>query len=135
MMTNQIIIQVRVAPCECWSCQKQSQMVSSIRLTSGENSIECSVTDLGDYSELVDEIRFGVPLEIRLGALKTRFSRTLGRSYMSNGCAHCDALFGAHYEIHTRYDEHAVPEFVGKAQPEWQRLFDALQASEDGHLL
>jgi competence protein CoiA len=31
---------------------------------------------------------------LRVGPLRLRFSRTVGSTYMSNGCCHCDALQG-----------------------------------------
>ena len=109
-------------------------MIASIGLSTGDTDIDCSVTDFSDYSHLIDEIMHHLPLEIQLGTLKPRFSRALNRFYMSNGCAHCDALFGAHYEIHSRYDEYVASEFTGEADGEWNRIFDALLASKDGHL-
>ena len=30
--------------------------------------------------------------------IKPRFSRTAGCSYLSNGCIHCDALLGRHFD-------------------------------------
>lgn len=33
----------------------------------------------------------------RVGAIKPRYSRTVGYWYLSNGCADCDAIFGNFY--------------------------------------
>ncbi len=35
--------------------------------------------------------------DIKLGSVKPRFSKTVGRSYMSFGCCHCDCLLGDHF--------------------------------------
>jgi competence protein CoiA len=57
------------------------------------------------------------------------------RSYTSNGCYHCDALYGQHYEIHARYVEEDAASFEGAARDKWQAVVEALEASEDGHLI
>lgn len=57
------------------------------------------------------------------------------RSYISNGCYHCGALYGQHYEIHARYGEEDATSFEGTARDEWQAMVEALEASEDGHLI
>lgn len=41
-----------------------------------------------------------------LSTLSERFSRALGRSYLSFGCPHCDALFGDHYNY--RWAEYRI---------------------------
>lgn len=38
---------------------------------------------------------------INIGEIKMRHSRTVGGSYMSNGCVHCGVLQGAHFTSHS----------------------------------
>lgn len=132
---DDINIQVRVAPLDCYACGAETKMIASIGLSSGDTNIDCSITDFGDYPELAEQVAENLQGKADIGAVKPRFSRMMGRSYMSNGCAHCDALFGEHYEIHSRYDEYVAAEFTGANNSEWQKIFDALLAAEDGHLL
>lgn len=64
-----------------------------------------------------------------------RYGKMWARSYISNGCYHCGALYGQHYEIHARYGEEDATSFEGTARDEWQAMVEALEASEDGHLI
>jgi competence protein CoiA len=75
-----------------------------------------------------------LPSDAGAGTLKSRRSNTLDKSYISNGCRHCDAIYGQHYEIHTRYDEATVAEFLAQASDGWAEMLQAIAASEDGHL-
>jgi competence protein CoiA len=129
-----LAVLVRTAPVDCWSCGAETTIISSIELSRGEDSAECSVSDFTDYPQLIDPIQKSLPGEIDMGPLKLRHSKTLARSYMSNGCAHCDALFGQHFEIHTRYDETQASKFVAQGSEGWDAMLDDLLTSEDGHL-
>lgn len=125
---------VRVAPTHCRDCGAETHIVSRIVLSQGDIELECGIADFTDYPSLVTELQRSIPRELEVGALKLRHSKTLARTYMSNGCAHCDVLFGQHFEIQTRYDERSAAQFTTPAIGAWADIFQALQASEDGHL-
>lgn len=36
-------------------------------------------------------------MEIRMGKIKSRFSKTVGEFYPSFGCTYCDSIFGNHF--------------------------------------
>lgn len=38
--------------------------------------------------------------QLKMGAIKNRYSKTAGGSYLSFGCAHCDAIFGNWFVMH-----------------------------------
>ncbi len=131
---DSLIVRVRAASVDCWSCGAESNIVSSIELRRGDVAIECSISDFTEYQHLVLQIAQSLAGKVEVGAIKSRFSKTLARSYMSNGCAHCDALFGQHFEIHTRHGEALASEMrVDDAEP-WIAMMEALRASDDGHL-
>lgn len=128
-------VTVRVAPVDCWSCGAEFKIVPSIELVRNGSSLECCVSDFTDYPELIREVQANLPRDAEVGQLKSRYSQTRGRSYISNGCYHCDALFGQHYEIHARYAEEDAASFEGAARDKWQAVVEAIEASEDGHLI
>lgn len=100
-----ISITLRTAPVDCWSCGCETEIVSSLSLENGEHNLECSVADFTDYAHLLSILQEEASQRASVGLLKLRYSATMKQEYANNGCSHCDALFGQHYEIHTRYDE------------------------------
>lgn len=82
---------------------------------------------------LIDEVNSHLSHELNIGPLKQRLSKTAGPSYVSNRCAHCDALFGRHYEIHTRYDERLILHFVASTS-DWSEMLAKLLSSDDGSI-
>jgi hypothetical protein len=47
---------------------------------------------------------------LRVGAIKSRYSRTMGESYLSFGCPWCDALYGHFYLHEAVIDAHSALE-------------------------
>jgi competence protein CoiA len=82
-----------------------------------------SVAELGDYPGLFDTIRPHLPNSIGIGAIKYRFSKTQERSYLSNGCAHCDRLLGEFYE-HDAWED-ATTEFSMRLSDQWRAAVEA----------
>jgi len=128
-------VTVRVAPVDCWSCGAEFKIVPSIELVRNGSKLDCCVSDFTDYPELISEVQANLPRDADVGQLKSRCSQMWARSYTSNGCYHCDALYGQHYEIHARHVEKDAASFEGAARDKWQAMVEALEASEDGHLI
>jgi competence protein CoiA len=60
-----------------------------------------------------------------IGEIKLRFSRTQGRSYMSNGCRRCDALIGESFEHDAWYEnEEVLASFRVEISKEWKRAIE-----------
>lgn len=90
---------------ECWKCHKKNQVYFINRfLSSDGNSIPC-------YNASMDKLEFNPmiinsieryinvhpELGIKMGKIKPRYSKTIGESYPSFGCAYCDSIFGNHF--------------------------------------
>lgn len=67
-----------------------------------------------------------------VGRIRSRWSRTTGSAYVSNGCRRCDALQGDHYimESIAGIDERTMRELVAVAEAEmsaagWTELLEA----------
>lgn len=116
---------LRTAPADCWSCGCETGILSSISLGLGEIRADCSASDFTDWPELMDELVAKLPATHGVGTIKPRASAAAGRSYMSNGCRHCDAIFGQHYEIHARYDETVAAAFEFAPSPRWRKFLEA----------
>ena len=128
-------VTVRIAPVDCWSCGAEFKIVPSIELVRNGSKLECCVSDFTDYPDLIQEVQENLPRDAEVGQLKSRYSQMRAHSYASNGCYHCDALYGQHYEIHARYVEEDAASFEGAAREKWQAMVEALETSEDGHLI
>lgn len=76
----------------CWKCSRTG-------LAFFIDMPACLITG-GDpfrYPGIVREISLalgGIHDQLRLGTVKRRYSRTVGEAYLSQGCPHCDALWG-----------------------------------------
>lgn len=132
-MSNLTVI-IRTAPTTCWSCGAETTIVSSLLLTGAKNDAECAVADFSEYPTLIGDVNRAVSDLKDVGEVKLRFSKTLARAYMSNGCSHCDVLFGQHFEIHARYDEQDAARLNVSISGEWSEIFQKLLAAEDGHI-
>jgi competence protein CoiA len=132
-MGNLTVI-IRTAPTSCWSCGAETTIISSLLLTRAEDEAECAVADFTEYPALIDEVKRAISDRNDVGEVKPRPSKTLARAYMSNGCYHCDALFGQHFEIHTRYHELDAARLIVPASGQWAEIFRRLLVAEDGHL-
>ena len=131
---NEIEIQAKVATVDCWSCGAEFIIASAIRLTRGDEATECDVADFTAFPQLAASLSNRLSVITNLGPLKLRHSATIEGSYFSNGCAHCDALFGRHFETATRNQERLGASFTVPAVDGWGEMLDELLASDDGHL-
>lgn len=101
----------------CYKCKKEFHYYSVERIVSDDNVVlDCKndselANAQNNFSELNPIIVNSIQKylanhkekNIAIGKIKPRYSRTIDESYMSFGCAHCDALLGNFY----RSDDYA----------------------------
>lgn len=101
----------------CWSCGRPTPLLLGLRISHPQHPQLYHHLDWGGWE--LDEQGEAVMLRLLtrdvltahgLGAIKPRFSKTVGHAYLSQGCAHCDALQGDFFiqrlQVRTRYDVH-----------------------------
>ena len=95
---NELIgrLRVRFVEMQCWRCDEWSHVHwADVESRCGQRSLDARISEFS----VLDEVGVWIAQEgrhagIRQGKIKPRHSRTVGRSYLSFGCAACDAIFG-----------------------------------------
>jgi competence protein CoiA len=125
---------VYTAQTNCWRCKKETRVLLNLvfaasRTLPGHADIELTIHSFGDC--LVDGARviatmLPPPLlkQNGIGAIKPRYSKTEGRSYLSNGCIHCDALQGRFFEHELAYEMEKSFQIEAKFENEWGPLMN-----------
>ena len=129
------LVSVQVAPISCWSCDAQTRIITSVNVDVGPDMYRFTVPTLGLHLELFKIVRHHIPDGLGLGDVKRRYSKTQQRSYLSNGCIHCDALIGEFFEHHAWDDQETVCEFTIRVDELWRRAIidqDMLEHEVEG---
>jgi hypothetical protein len=111
-LNQRIPLEIWAAKQDCWKCHRPTSIITRLdfrvdRLVPGAQRISLSVEDfdsLAGTSSLTEALRQADLKSLGIGAVRSRFSHTRGSAYLSNGCVHCDALQGAHFEHEVAYD-------------------------------
>lgn len=106
-------VSISTALVSCWRCKQDTRIVHGItfhtnKVLPGHADIYAELGDidgLDNRKELLEAL-FPPNLMSRhgIGAVKNRYSRTAGTSYLSNGCIHCDALQGRFFDHDSMWD-------------------------------
>lgn len=113
----------------CWQCGAETKIVPSINIAYGPHEYRFGVAELGEHPDLFAIVREHIPADAGIGMIKPRQSRAQQRSYLSNGCSHCDALIGEHFEHDAELDERAARSFSFVVDERWRDLL-AKQSSD-----
>ena len=90
----------------CWKCHEKNHIYLINKLISAEGiEIESGIDCF--YAEIVDGVKQYIgahsELKLKVGDIKTRYSKYHHGASMSFGCAYCDSLFG-HTYVQDAYD-------------------------------
>jgi hypothetical protein len=97
---------VYLTPFKCWRCGAGTTAFHVAVGSEEHGYIEMTPEAYWpEVIEAIDRGRAGTPMEWkgttsileRCGTVKPRYSKKLGHSYVSQGCAQCDAIIGAFY--------------------------------------
>jgi hypothetical protein len=118
------LVSIRSGMIECWrdSCHARTRIITFIHLAFGPHEYNFTIPELGKHPDLCLTVLSRLPSNPEIGKIKPRFSRTQGRSYMSNGCRRCDALIGEFFEHDAWHEDGEVSvSFEVKISTEWRR--------------
>ena len=105
---REVQARIETGTMECWRCRRDTRIVIGLRLRVGpyEDFHDLSIAD--EMPELEQRIREALSHHDDIGAVRTRYSRTVQGRYVANSCAHCDALIGRFYEHRAWYDNNSA---------------------------
>lgn len=121
-------VEVEAAYVPCWKCKKETGVVLTLlfaadRVFPGYGNIEVSLDDLDELSDGAAIAAEMLPAQTlrqhRIGAVKPRYSKTVGASYLSNGCVHCDALQGRFFDHECAHEAQKVMEVRAVLKADW----------------
>ena len=104
-------LDVCAAYTDCWRCKKTTGLVIDLcfaasRVLQGTADVMANIYDFDDEGRGAALLMSTLPAALLaphgIGLIKSRYSRTEGQPYLSNGCIHCDALQG-------RFFDHELP--------------------------
>ena len=95
-------------PTACWKCGRSTVALVAMSPMGARQEDELFQTDEpAALAFAAAHLPVGVS---RVGEIKERTSRTAGKTYLSNGCFHCDALLGNFFLFHEELPEILVNE-------------------------
>jgi competence CoiA-like predicted nuclease len=104
-------IRIRFFPVNCWKCHRTHHIYHVID-QSYKSICNCHLFSLGDgfiisdpqfLPEIINKAYECLKTEkakqnnMKMGKIKPRYSKTIGRYYTSFGCPYCNAIFGDHF--------------------------------------
>ena len=127
------IVRIQSGVLGCWKCGVVTRIVTFIEVFAGPHRFQLTVPGLSDFPDLLASCGDRIPKGSGVGVIKPRYSGTLERSYMSNGCCDCDALIGEFYEHDAWHDEEAtLAEFQTTISQRWVKAIESAGYGNDG---
>ena len=96
-------VSVSTGTMTCWKCRAETRIISSVDIQFGTHIRRFPVAECEKYMDLFSAILSSLSPKLKIGTIKSRYSKALEVSYLSNGCFHCDALIDNGYEHEAGY--------------------------------
>lgn len=117
------ILSVQAGTAPCWSCGAFTRVLTDFKVEVGPHDFSFAVADTEDALSLFEPLYGRLRSEYAdIGVIKRRYSKTVGGSYLSNGCAHCDAIFGQHFEYEAYDDRETLLTTQFPLNERWRRF-------------
>ena len=100
---DKVDLDIRTGVMDCWKCRRPTRIVTFLVGQIGPHAVTLRLEDAEHLPELVARIQGVLRLRKDIGAIRERYSKTVGHSYVANACAHCDALIGRFFEHEAYY--------------------------------
>lgn len=120
-------IVVETAIADCWNerCREKTQIITSIEIATDQGAFDFSLPDLTDHPHLLAEILQRLPSSFDRKVIQKRYSHTQRRSYVSNGCARCNRLFGEFMLAHDPSETDQIATFPARLDSRWLALLSS----------
>jgi competence protein CoiA len=117
-------IAVETAIANCWNerCRGKTQIITSIEIATDQGAFDFSLPDLTHHPHLLVEILQRLPSSFDRKVIQERYSHTQRRSYVSNGCAKCNRLFGEFMVAHEPSEIDQIATFPARLDSRWLAL-------------
>lgn len=125
-------VEVDAAFIRCWFCKKETGVVMGLsfaasRVFPGCHDIPTSIYSMDEsLPDGAKAVMSMLPPSLLkrhgIGAVKPRYSKREGKTYLSNGCVHCDALQGRFFEHEFGFDAEKAFETEAEFKAEWGPL-------------
>ena len=108
----------------CWKCGAETLVVARIEIRFGPSMAYFPLAAFGGYPELADILLRSLPDDLGNGPIKYRSSKTMNARYLSNGCAHCGALYGDHFAFVLNSDARALHSIPIRIDSAWKQAIE-----------
>jgi competence protein CoiA len=119
-LNAEAIVTVLGAETTCWTCPAKTRKVTGLIVEFGPHDCRFKLSELGEHSELLPTVLCHLPRNRNIGEIKRRFSSTLKRAYVSNGCFHCGVLQGEFFDHDVWEVEEPLCRFAITLSEQWR---------------
>ena len=123
---NQVDLNIETGVIDCWKCGSATRIVTWLTGQIGPHEVRYDLDLVDEVPVLAQLVQGAVEHRQDIGTIKPRFSKTVQGSYLSNGCARCDALIGRFYEHEAWYcNNENVGTIQWKLDPQAKAMLNA----------
>ena len=100
---NRVSLDIQTGVMDCWKCGLPTRIVTALEGKLGPHKIRLTLDFVDGNPDLAESLQSATKHREDIGMIRARYSKTVGASYTSNGCARCDSLIGRFFEHEAYY--------------------------------